>query len=218
MDDVVVYRDRLDALERTWRVWAELGTDLTEDQWTAATRCPGWDVAAVYAHHSTFPRDMDGPLPPSMSSSLEEPLEEPVTAVEALRRFNAPGGLAYAAAGAVADRAVSGATEAGRGELVERFAVRGPGAVRRLRAAEATRVVPWGGTGVVVELVEAVRLVLLEATVHLLDVQRALGRPPLVPPQALSDTARLLAEVAPPVDFIEAATGRSTRSPLPVLR
>lgn len=46
---------------------------------------------------------------------------------------------------------------------------------------------------------------LLEATVHLLDVQRALGCPPAVPPQALNDTAQLLAELAPAVEFIEAA-------------
>ncbi|MBZ6473956.1 maleylpyruvate isomerase N-terminal domain-containing protein [Streptomyces griseocarneus] len=210
----VVYSDRLDALEQTWRIWADLGAELTERQWTAATRCPGWDVAAVYAHHSTFPRDMDGPLPPLSG----RPGVEPVTAVEMVRRFNAPGGVAHEAADAVAKGAVSGAAEAGGGGLVERFAVRGPGAVRRLRAEEPARTVPWGATGLTLELAEAVRIVLLEATVHLLDVQRALDRPPLVPPQALSDTALLLAEVAPPVDFIEAATGRSARSPLPVLR
>jgi hypothetical protein len=70
----------------------------------------------------------------------------------------------------------------------------------------------------VITLVEALRLVLMEATVHLLDVQRALDHPPAVPPEALRDTVQLLAEVAPPIDFIEAATGRSTHSPLPVLR
>jgi hypothetical protein len=56
------------------------------------------------------------------------------------------------------------------------------------------------------------RIVLLEATVHLLDVQRALDHPPLVPSPALKDTAQLVAEVAPAVEFIEAATGRSTHS------
>jgi hypothetical protein len=32
------------------------------------------------------------------------------------------------------------------------------------------------------------------------------------------DTAQLLAELAPAVELIDAATGRSTHSPLPVLR
>jgi hypothetical protein len=67
-------------------------------------------------------------------------------------------------------------------------------------------------------VVEALRIVLTEATVHLLDVQRALGRPPTVPSPALKDTVQLLAEVAPAVEFIEAAAGRSSHSPLPVLR
>ncbi|MCU1683205.1 MAG: hypothetical protein JWQ81_3944 [Amycolatopsis sp.] len=70
----------------------------------------------------------------------------------------------------------------------------------------------------VVFAVEALRIVLLEATVHLLDVQRALGRAPIVPEAALDETARLLVEVAPAVEFIEAATGRSSSSPLPILR
>ena len=52
VDDL--YRGRLDALEQTWRVWAELGARLTEQQWSTASRCPGWDVAALYAHASAF--------------------------------------------------------------------------------------------------------------------------------------------------------------------
>jgi hypothetical protein len=69
-----------------------------------------------------------------------------------------------------------------------------------------------------VTLVEALRIVVMETTVHLLDVQRALAYPPVVPPQALQDTVQLLAHLVPAVEFIEAATGRSTQSPLPVLR
>lgn len=62
------------------------------------------------------------------------------------------------------------------------------------------------------------RIVLLEATVHLLDVQRALDHPPVVPTPALQDTVQLLAELVPAVEFVEIATVRSTHSPLPVLR
>jgi hypothetical protein len=90
--------------------------------------------------------------------------------------------------------------------------------LQRWRHTEATVVVPWAASGGVVMLVEALRIVLMEATVHLLDVQRAVCRAPFVPTQALQGTAQLLAELAPAVEFIEAATGRSTHSPLPVLR
>ncbi|MCA1820831.1 MAG: maleylpyruvate isomerase N-terminal domain-containing protein [Pseudonocardiaceae bacterium] len=51
-----LYRARVDAPEQTWRVGAELGTSLTEHQWSTATRCPGWTVAALYAHYSMSPR------------------------------------------------------------------------------------------------------------------------------------------------------------------
>ena len=54
--------------------------------------------------------------------------------------------------------------------------------------------------------------------VHLLDVLHGLGRDPRVPGSGLREVVHLLAEIAEPVVFIEAATGRSVRSPLPVLR
>jgi hypothetical protein len=58
----------------------------------------------------------------------------------------------------------------------------------------------------------------MESVVHLLDVLHALGRAPEVPADGLRETVHLLAEVAEPVSFVEAATGRSVGSPLPVLR
>lgn len=211
MDDV--YLDRIDALEQTWQVWAQLGGDLTEEQWSTGTRCPGWDVAALYAHYSAFPLALSAPLP-----LPDGPVGEPVTAVEVLRRFNAPDGVAHTMAETVADGAVSEAAAHTRRELVDRFSVHGPRALQWLRRAEATAVVPWPVSGAVVTLVEALRIVLMEATVHLLDIQRALDHPPVVPTPALQDTVQLLAELAPAVELIEAATGRSTHSPLPVLR
>jgi uncharacterized protein (TIGR03083 family) len=211
MDDV--YTGRLDALEQTWQIWAQLGDNLTEEQWSTATRCPGWDVAAVYAHYSVFPLFMSAapPLP-------EGPVGEPMTAVEIVRRFNAPDGAAHTMAETVADWAVSEATARTRRELVDRFSVHGPRALQRLHQAEATTVMPWPLSGAVITLVEAQRIVLMEATVHLLDLQHALNHPPVVPTPALRDTVQLLAELAPAVELIEAATGRSTHSPLPVLR
>lgn len=207
-----VYLGRLDALEQTWQVWGELGRDLTAQQWSRPTRCPGWDVACLYAHVSVFPRDMCAPLP-----VLNGPLGEPLTAVEVVRRLNAPGGVATTTAKTTADAAVREASEHTRAHLVDRFTVHGSRALHGLRKAEATMVVPWPTSGDLMTLVEALRIVLLEATVHLLDVQYALDHPPAVPMQALLDTVHLLAELAPAVELIEAATGRSTHSPLPVL-
>jgi len=208
-----VYLGRLEALEQIWWVWAQLGDGLTEEQWSMATRCPGWDVAALYAHHSVFPLAMSAPPPP-----VDGLVAEPLTAIEILRRFNAPDGVAHSMAGTVAEGAVSEATAYTRRELVDRFSVHRPRALQGLRQAKATVVVPWPASGGVVTLEEALRIVLLEATVHLLDVQRALDHPPAVPTPALQDTVQLLAELVPAVEFVEVATGRSAYSPLPVLR
>lgn len=102
--------------------------------------------------------------------------------------------------------------------MVDRFAVHGRQALRSLRDTAATTLVPWPAASLVITLAEGLRIVLLEATVHLLDLQRALDHPPDVPAIALQDTAQLLAELAATVELIEAATGRSAVSPFPVLR
>ena len=183
-----VYLGRLDALEQTWQVWGELGGNLTAQQWSRSTRCPGWDVACLYAHASVFPMAMSPPPP-----VLNGPLGEPLTAVEVLRRFNAPDGVATTMAKTVADAAVREAAEHTRAHLIDRFTMHGSRAVHGLRKVEPTMVVPWPASDGVMTLVEALRIVLMEATVHLLDVQRALDYPPAVPVQALHDTAHLLA-------------------------
>ncbi len=58
----------------------------------------------------------------------------------------------------------------------------------------------------------------MESVVHLLDVLDGLDRAPEIPQAALDETCHLLAEITESVRFIEAATGRSSHSPLPVLR
>jgi uncharacterized protein (TIGR03083 family) len=206
-----VYLARLDALEQTWRVWAELGMELTDGQWRTPTRCTGWDVAAVYAHHSAFPVALDA-LPEFFDN------DDPVTAVDILRMFNAPQGVAHTMAETVWDMAADQARALERQVLVDRFAVLGPEVVGSLRATSPSSVVPWPAAAASLTLTEALRIVVLEAVVHLLDVQRAVDHPPSVPADALAETARLLAELAPAVEFVEAATGRSAHPPLPVLR
>ena len=65
---------------------------------------------------------------------------------------------------------------------------------------------------------EAVSIGILEATVHLVDLQRALGvAPDVVPDAGLEYTVEVLARMTPPVDFIELATGRRGIALLPIL-
>ena len=211
-----LYPCRLDALEQTWQVWGQLGGSLSKAQWSAASRCPGWDVACLYAHHSQFLLAMSAPPPPA--PQVSQASGQPQSAVQVLRAFNAPGGVAGTGATDVADQAAREAAQHQPAELAERFTELSPVVIRRLRAARPDLVVPWPPAPSGVMLSEGLRIVLLEATVHLLDVQRALGQPPELPDTALAHTASLLAEVAPCVELIEVATGRSPTSPFPVLR
>jgi hypothetical protein len=101
-------------------------------------------------------------------------------------------------------------------QLLESFTVTGPRAITTARELGAV-VVDYFGQAIL-PLAEAVSIGILEATVHLLDLQRALELPPDVPGAGLEHTVGLLAAMTPPVDFIELATGRSQVAMFPVLR
>jgi hypothetical protein len=157
---------------------------------------------------------LSGPRPAASAGNASTPR----TAADVLRGYNVPGGVAHRLAQLVEDRAAEDARLVDRSELVERFEEPARHAVSSLRIAGPDSPVPWPQTQGLVRLGEAVRIVLLEAVVHLLDVLDALGRTPGVPEAALRDTVGLLAEVPSQVELIEAATGRTRASPLPVLR
>jgi hypothetical protein len=132
-----------------------------------------------------------------------------------LRDFNAPDGVAHRERDRAAAGARDDATKHSTAELVERFADAGPRAIVRARTLGPVTV-DYFGQGVL-RLDEAVRIGIMEATVHLLDLQRGLGRAPDVPAGGLAHTTALLTEMAPPVDLIEAATGRRPNDVFPVL-
>ena len=206
------YRDRVEALEETWACWARTSRTLADDGWARPSRCAGWDVAALYAHVGMFPVAVrNAPLLPADPGT-------PLTAVGILRGFNAPGGVAHGMATEVADAAVRSAAGAGPDGLRHTFIEDAPRAIEVLRGHDPGDLVPWPATGGVTTWGEALRIVLLESAVHLLDVLDALDRAPDVPEPALREAAHLLAEVADPVTLVEAATGRTTAGVFPVLR
>jgi uncharacterized protein (TIGR03083 family) len=205
-----MYRQRLEALAAVWEQWAEVGSALTDVELSTPSRCAGWDVAALFAHVGMFPQAVLDP--PQAAAGA------PVTAVDILRGFNTPRGVAHTMADQVADTAVAVAAQVGRAGLVALFADTGPLGIAALSGRPADGLVPWPAAAAVTTWAEAARIVLLESTVHLLDVLDGLGRAPDLPADALCETAHLLADLADPVAFVEAATGRSATSPLPVLR
>jgi uncharacterized protein (TIGR03083 family) len=203
--------DRLTTLETLWSVWAEHGRSMTDEQWMSPTRLSAWNVRSLYAHAGSWP--FAGL--PSLIDRVRDAEPTHPTAAALLRDFNAPGGNAHRLRDWNAASARDDAAKHSTAELVATFAEAGPRAIAEARRLGPVAVDYFGQA--VLRLDEAISIGILEATVHLLDLQRALGRPADVPADGLAHTTALLAEMAPPVDFIEAATGRSTAALFPVL-
>jgi uncharacterized protein (TIGR03083 family) len=202
--------DRLTTLEALWSVWAEHGRAMTDDQWRLPTRLGDWDVRSLYAHAGSWP---------FMFSMVVDRVRdsEPThaTAAALLCEFNAPDGVAHSMRDKVAAGAREDATTYSTEQMVEQFTGTGPRAIATARQLGSV-VVDYFGRALL-PLDEAVSIGIMEATVHLLDLRRALGEPPDVPVEGLTHTAAVLVQMAPPVDFIEAATGRSATDLFPVL-
>lgn len=202
--------DRLTTAGALWSVWAERGHAMTDEQWQLPTRLGDWDVRSLYAHAAMWPATL---------LALVERVQdaEPVapTAAALLRYFNAPGGIAHTMRAKTATDAREEAARHSTAQMVEQFAVTGPQAIAGARRL-GTVVVDYFGA--LMPLEEAVGIGIVEATVHLLDLQDALARPAAeVPAEGLTHTVAVLVQMAPPVDFIEAATGRSRTALFPLL-
>ncbi|MFE2108763.1 maleylpyruvate isomerase N-terminal domain-containing protein [Kitasatospora sp. NPDC059463] len=198
-------------LAELWGSWAERGAGFDAGQWERSTRLPGWTVRDLYAHVAATPElfaraegaAVDGPPAVARGSAV-------------LRAYNRPGGVAHTAAALIADTARQTAAAVGPQALVARFAEEGPQVLARIAKLSPDTAIghPLLTTVALDALVE---VAVMEATVHLLDLTAAVGGPP-PPSAALEATRILLAEVADPVEFIEAAAGRTGNPVLPVIR
>ncbi|HEV8172992.1 MAG TPA: maleylpyruvate isomerase N-terminal domain-containing protein [Actinoplanes sp.] len=202
--------DRLTTLDALWSIWAGHGQAMAGDQWSRPTRLGDWNVRSLYAHAAWWPIGL------SMLIDRVRDIEPThATAAALLRDFNAPDGIAHSTRDKVAADARESSARYSTAQMVEQFAGTGPRAIARARQLGPV-VVDYFGQAML-RLDEAVSIGILEATVHLLDLQRALGEPAEVPVEGLTHTAAILAQMAPSVDFIEAATGRRTTDLFPVL-
>jgi hypothetical protein len=125
-------------------------------------------------------------------------------AADMLRRFNAPGGIAHTSADRIAERATADAAALTPDEAVKRFTA----------CAEILRATPMSKNAVIsypvvdtTTLAVVAEVALIEATVHLLDMDDAVGG---VQPsqQALAATRDLLIAVPDPIAAIEVLAGR----------
>ncbi|WP_203728841.1 maleylpyruvate isomerase N-terminal domain-containing protein [Paractinoplanes durhamensis] len=202
--------DRLAALDELWSVWAAIGANLTDAEWHCDTRLDGWDVRALWAHAAGWPFGFSM----LVGRVTDDKPTHPVAA-DLLREFNEPGGIANSSRDQVAAAARDDAAKYTIEQLVGQFAGTGPEAITAARYLGPVTVDYFGRA--VLPLAEAVSIGVVEATVHLLDVQRALGRTPDVPEAGLAHTAEVIAQIASPIDFIEAATGRASTDLFPVM-
>jgi uncharacterized protein (TIGR03083 family) len=203
--------DRLATLAELWSAWERQGRALSEEQWQRPTRLGDWTVRMLYAHAAGWPVGFS-----RLVGQVREAQPTHPTAAALLGEFNRPGGIATSQADRVAAAAREDAAAHTPAEMIEQFSVTGPNAIATARRLGPV-VVDYFGRALL-PLREAVSIGILEATVHLLDLQHALGVPPEVPPAGLEHTVGLLAAMAPPVDFVELATGRSQAAVFPVLR
>jgi uncharacterized protein (TIGR03083 family) len=206
----VTLDERLDTLGALWSLWAEHGRAMTDEQWRRPTRLGDWDVRSLYAHAGAWPFGLS-----RLVDRVRDAEPTHASAAALLREFNAPGGVAHSGREAIAAGAREDGERYGTAELVEAFAGTGARAIAAARALGPV-VVDYSGRGLL-RLDEAVSIGVMEATVHLLDLRHALGQPADLPAGGLAHTAAVLVAMAPPVDLIEAATGRSTATPFPVL-
>ncbi|GAA0480832.1 hypothetical protein Ade02nite_55950 [Paractinoplanes deccanensis] len=203
--------DRLNTLDALWSVWAATGRTLDDADWERATRLDDWTVRNLWAHAAQWPFG----FAVLVEQWVTEAPPTHASAAALLAEFNAPDGVANTMRSHVASAGREDATKYTVEQMVSQFAEIGPRAIEAARKLGPVRVDYFGRA--VMPLEEAVSIGILEATVHLLDVQRALDVEPAVPAEGLEHTALVLARVAPPVDFIEAATGRASTDLFPVL-
>ena len=127
------------------------------------------------------------------------------------------GGVATTLAEGIAEMARRQAASMSPDELVALFAVTAPEVAAAVQEAGPI-VIEYFGNGTF-PISEVLSIAVLVAVVHGLDLCAAVGAPAgSIPRSAMDHTVELLASLAEPVAFVEAATGRSAGSVLPVLR
>lgn len=201
--------DSAGILAGLWMAWSEVCAGLSEEDWSRPTRCGDWNVAALVAHVSSGvgglaalvdDRGVDGPA-------------ELRSAAELLRAVKPSAEVASRLAERVAGQARDDGAASTTAELVERLRA-GVDLCERL-TGRLDQSADYFGRGTST-IGAAVDLRIVEAFVHVLDLQAALDRPLVFPQDGMRITIAFLVDLVPPVAFIELATGRGSHDIFPV--
>ncbi len=203
---MVEYNELLETLDAETERIVRATRGSTEDELSAPTRCPPWDVRVLVGH---MIRDLE-----RVETYLAEPSPGPASrdAVTYWRSYDpaAEGPRITTSSTEVADRYHTPAEFSGALELtLDRC-------LAAARAGDPARVLPTRLTSI--RLDEFVKTRILEIGVHGLDLAAALGREPWLTPAAASVVQSILVALLggdPTADlgwsdltFIETATGR----------
>jgi uncharacterized protein (TIGR03083 family) len=203
------YQDNTLALADLWDVWAAIGSSLKPEQWTLATRCEDWDVQALFAHVSAG----IGGLLSLLNERKVDSAPDLVRATDIIRVVKPSPEVAQKLALRVSAMAIEDARSQTPAALVERLA--SGREVCLLAQQHLGDVADYFGRGNAT-IAGSVDLRVVEAAVHLLDLQASLGMPADLPESAVAVTMEFLVGLVPAVDFIEAATGRTTAQFFPL--
>ncbi len=199
-----------EVLADAWDRLARRCANLTADEWSAPTRCAGWDVAALVAHVCP-----DAALFDRLADAVIDGPAAVTDAAIMLRRFNEPDGVANTSADALAEQALAGARALTREQAARRFGE--CARILRDRPMPRETVIAYPTVGSVTMAVIA-ETALMEATVHLLDLAHAVGG---IEPstEALAATRDLLIAVPNPAAAVEVLAGRAApEAAMPAIR
>jgi uncharacterized protein (TIGR03083 family) len=202
--------DDFDVLVELWQRWCDLGQRLDDERWVRPTRCEGWTVADVFAHVSQGIAGLEG----LATRRVVEGSAEYRSAAALLRALKPAPDVAAELAEVTARRATDDASGISRQELVARFCRDSAQAVRQARLQRGATVDYFRHGTTTMEASVHIRIV--EAAIHLLDVDDALDEEIDVPDAALRRAIDFLVEMTPARAFIEFASGRSDVHPFPV--
>ena len=203
------YHDNTLALADLWDSWAEIGSNLKPEQWKLPTRCEDWDVQALFAHVSAGV----GGLLTLLNERNVDSAPDLVRATDIIRALKPSQEVAQKLAVRVSAMAIEDSRSQDPASLVDRL--RSGREVCILAQQHLHDVVDYFGRGNAT-VAGSVDLRIVEAAVHLLDLQASLGVPADLPESGRSVTMEFLVGLLPAVDFIEAATGRTTAQFFPL--
>jgi uncharacterized protein (TIGR03083 family) len=196
----------VDLLASLWTCWHGAGRCLSEAAWTDASGLGDWHVRELYAHVS---RGVT-----TLANLMAQPVAGDAELPHAAAYFAALRPLGDGGAKQVAAIAAEWASQP-VDVLVGDFDAPASAALGAVRANGNVVVNTIAGS---MRVHDYLLTRVLEATVHLLDLRRAVADAPGVPEDALRRTVDVLTDLLPAEEFVALATGRTaTTTMFPLL-